>query len=119
MLTIGCVRRYVALNTLNKVVAMDTNAVLRHRQTILACLHDGDISIRRRALELCYALINETNVRIVVKELLIFLEVADNEFKLGMTTEISLAAERFAPNKRYHIDTVLRTLKTVRFACLS
>ncbi|KIK99344.1 hypothetical protein PAXRUDRAFT_822821 [Paxillus rubicundulus Ve08.2h10] len=103
--------RYVALNTLNKVVSMDTNAVQRHRNIILDCLRDGDISIRRRALELSYALINEHNVRVLVRELLAFLEVADDEFKTGMTTQISLAAERFAPNKRWHIDTVLRTLK--------
>ncbi|KAF5338343.1 hypothetical protein D9611_012525 [Ephemerocybe angulata] len=103
--------RYVALNTLNKVVTMDTNAVQRHRNTILDCLRDGDISIRRRALELSYALINEQNVRILIRELLAFLEVADDEFKLGLTTQISLAAERFAPNKRWHIDTVLRVLK--------
>ncbi|KIJ20668.1 hypothetical protein PAXINDRAFT_6462 [Paxillus involutus ATCC 200175] len=103
--------RYVALNTLNKVVSMDTNAVQRHRNIILDCLRDGDISIRRRALELSYALINEQNVRVLVRELLAFLEVADDEFKTGMTTQISLAAERFAPNKRWHIDTVLRTLK--------
>lgn len=94
---------------------MDTNAVQRHRNTILDCLRDGDISIRRRALELSYALINEQNVRILIRELLAFLEVADNEFKLGMTTQISLAAERFAPNKRWHIDTFLRVLKLVRF----
>ncbi|TFK71641.1 Adaptor protein complex AP-1 gamma subunit [Pluteus cervinus] len=103
--------RYVALNTLNKVVSMDTNAVQRHRNIILDCLRDGDISIRRRALELSYALINEQNVRILIRELLAFLEVADDEFKLGMTTQISLAAERFAPNKRWHIDTFLRVLK--------
>ncbi|KAF9563998.1 Adaptor protein complex AP-1 gamma subunit, partial [Agrocybe pediades] len=103
--------RYVALNTLNKVVSMDTNAVQRHRNIILDCLRDGDISIRRRALELSYALINEQNVRILIRELLAFLEVADDEFKLGLTTQISLAAERFAPNKRWHIDTVLRVLK--------
>ncbi|KAF9052363.1 gamma-adaptin [Hymenopellis radicata] len=103
--------RYVALNTLNKVVSMDTNAVLRHRNTILDCLRDGDISIRRRALELSYALINEQNVRVLVRELSAFLEVADEEFKLGMTTQICLAAERFAPSKRWHIDTVLRVLK--------
>jgi AP-1 complex subunit gamma-1 len=30
-----------------------------------------------------------------------------------MTTQISLAAERFAPNKRWHIDTVLRFLRLV------
>ncbi|KAK8864299.1 hypothetical protein IAR55_001545 [Kwoniella newhampshirensis] len=103
--------RYVALNTLNKVVAMDTNAVQRHRNTILDCLRDGDISIRRRALELSYALVNEGNVRVMTRELLSFLEVADNEFKLGMTTQICLGAERFAPNKRWQIDTVLRVLK--------
>ncbi|KAI5984304.1 adaptin N terminal region-domain-containing protein [Pisolithus albus] len=103
--------RYVALNTLNKVISVDTNAVQRHRNIILDCLRDGDISIRRRALELSYALINEQNVRILVRELLAFLEVADDEFKTGMTTQISLAAERFAPNKRWHIDTVLRSLK--------
>jgi AP-1 complex subunit gamma-1 len=92
---------------------MDTNAVQRHRNTILDCLRDGDISIRRRALELSYALVNESNVKIMTRELLSFLEVADNEFKLGMTTQISLGAERFAPNKRWQIDTVLRVLKLV------
>lgn len=102
------------MNTLNKVVSIDTNAVQRHRNIILDCLRDGDISIRRRALELSYALINEGNVRILIRELLAFLEVADDEFKLGMTTQISLAAERFAPNKRWHIDTFLRVLKLVR-----
>ncbi|CAH7665880.1 AP-1 complex subunit gamma-1 [Phakopsora pachyrhizi] len=103
--------RYVALNTLNKVVGIDTNSVQRHRTIILDCLRDGDISIRRRALELSYALINEQNVRVMIRELLAFLEVADNEFKLGMTTQICLAADRFAPNKRWHIDTMLRVLK--------
>lgn len=103
---------YVALNTLNKV-ALSDNAVQRHRDVVLSCLSDGDVSIRRRALELSYALINEQNIRIMMRELLAFLEVADNEFKSGLTTQISLAAERFAPNKRWHIDTVLRTLTLV------
>jgi len=90
---------------------MDTNAVQRHRAIILDCLRDGDISIRRRALELSFALINESNVRVLTRELLSFLEVADAEFKLSMTTQICLAAERYAPNRRWHIDTVLRVLK--------
>ena len=95
------------------MVGIDTNAVQRHRTIILDCLRDGDISIRRRALELSYALINESNIRVLTRELLAFLEVADNEFKLGMTTQACAAAERFAPNRRWHIDTVLRVLKLV------
>ncbi|KAK7967818.1 uncharacterized protein PG986_002095 [Apiospora aurea] len=102
--------RYVALNTLIKVVAIEPNAVQRHRSTILDCLRDPDISIRRRALELSFTLVNESNVRILIRELLAFLEVADNEFKPTMTTQIGLAADRYAPNKRWHVDTMLRVL---------
>lgn len=102
--------RYVALNTLIKVVAIEPNAVQRHRNTILECLRDPDISIRRRALELSFTLINESNVRVLIRELLAFLEVADNEFKPTMTSQIGVAADRFAPNKRWHVDTMLRVL---------
>ncbi|KIX01925.1 uncharacterized protein Z518_07864 [Rhinocladiella mackenziei CBS 650.93] len=103
--------RYVALNTLIKVVAIEPNAVQRHRNTILECLRDPDISIRRRALDLSFTLIREDNVRVLIRELLAFLEVADTEFKSVMTTQIGIAADRFAPNKRWHIDTMLRVVK--------
>ncbi|KAF5670186.1 putative gamma-adaptin precursor [Fusarium denticulatum] len=102
--------RYVALNTLIKVVAIEPNAVQRHRNTILECLRDPDISIRRRALDLSFTLINESNVRVLIRELLAFLEVADNEFKPTMTSQIGIAADKFAPNKRWHFDTMLRVL---------
>lgn len=105
--------RYVALNTLIKVVAVEPNAVQRHRNTILDCLRDPDISIRRRALDLSFTLINEGNVRVLVRELLSFLEVADTEFKPIMTSQIGIAADRYAPNKRWHVDTMLRVLKLV------
>ncbi|KAH7141182.1 glycosyl hydrolase family 47-domain-containing protein [Dactylonectria estremocensis] len=102
--------RYVALNTLIKVVAIEPNAVQRHRNTILECLRDPDISIRRRALDLSFTLINESNVRVLIRELLAFLEVADNEFKPTMTSQIGIAADKYSPNKRWHFDTMLRVL---------
>ena len=46
----------------------DNQAVQRHRNTVVDCLSDSDISIRRRALELTFALVNETNVRGLVRE---------------------------------------------------
>ena len=103
--------RYVALNTLIKVVAVEPNAVQRHRNTILECLRDPDISIRRRALDLSFTLINASNVSLLIRELLAFLEVADNEFKPIMTSQIGVAADRYAPSKRWHVDTMLRVLK--------
>jgi AP-1 complex subunit gamma-1 len=59
---------YVALNTLMKTLSTEAAAVQRHRTTILELVHDMDITIRRRALELSFALVNETNVLSVTKE---------------------------------------------------
>lgn len=105
--------RYVALNTLLKTVHDETSAVQRHRTTILECLKDPDVSIRRRAMELSFALVNSHNIRTMMKELLTFLEKADPEFKAQCSSNIVMAAERFAPNKRWHLDTLLKVLVAV------
>jgi len=104
--------RYVALNTLLKVVSADYNAVQRHRSTIVDCLKDPDVSIKRRAVELCFALINANNIRGMVKELLFFLEKCDPEFKGDCSSNLVTAAEKHAPNKRWHIDTIMKILTT-------
>ncbi|XP_069185793.1 AP-1 complex subunit gamma-1 isoform X3 [Procambarus clarkii] len=103
--------RYVALNTLLRVVHADNSAVQRHRSTILECLKDADISIRRRAMELCFALINGNNIRTMMKELLTFLEKAEPEFKASCSSKCVLAAEKFSPNVRWHIDTLLKVVE--------
>ncbi|XP_054086806.1 AP-1 complex subunit gamma-1 isoform X1 [Zeugodacus cucurbitae] len=102
--------RYVALNTLLRTVHADTSAVQRHRTTILECLKDPDVSIRRRAMELSFALINAQNIRTMTKELLLFLEKADPEFKAQCSSGMMLAAERYSPNARWHLDTQLSVL---------
>ena len=104
--------RYVALNTLLKTVALDSNAVQRHRTTVLECLKDPDVSIKRRAMELCFALTNTNNFQIMSKELISFLQSAEPEFKAQCSSSMVTSAERFAPNKRVHIDTLLDVLKT-------
>lgn len=105
--------RYVALNTLLRTVHVDTSAVQRHRSTILECLKDPDVSIRKRAMELSFALINSQNIRTMMKELLQFLEKADAEFKAQCSSNIVNSAERYAPNKRWHLDTLLKVLVAV------
>jgi AP-1 complex subunit gamma-1 len=102
--------RYVALNTLLRTVHVDTSAVQRHRSTILECLKDPDISIRKRAMELSFALVNSQNIRTMMKELITFLEKADPEFKAHCSSNIVMSAERFSPNKRWHLDTLLKVL---------
>ncbi|KAJ0180313.1 hypothetical protein K1T71_003717 [Dendrolimus kikuchii] len=100
--------RYVALNTLLRTVHVDTSAVQRHRTTILECLKDPDVSIRRRAMELSFALVNGQNIRSMMKELLLFLERSDAEFKAHCSSAMVLAAERYAPSNKWHLDTLFR-----------
>jgi AP-1 complex subunit gamma-1 len=93
--------RYVALNTLSQVVAVDTQAVQRHRNTIVDCVKDADVSIRRRALELVYGLINESNIKTLTSELLDYLAVSDNAFKPDLTNKVAQLVQRFAPDRRW------------------
>ena len=46
----------------------------RHQKSVIASLRDADVSIRRRALDLLFAMCNRTNAPDIVAELLRYLE---------------------------------------------
>uniref|UniRef100_K3WEF7 AP-1 complex subunit gamma n=1 Tax=Globisporangium ultimum (strain ATCC 200006 / CBS 805.95 / DAOM BR144) TaxID=431595 RepID=K3WEF7_GLOUD len=102
--------RYVALNTLSKVVVDDAAAVQRHTNTIVDCLKDPDTSIRQRALELIYALVNESNIQSLAREMLNYLVVAPADQKPTLCSRIADAVDRYAPSNRWHIDTLITML---------
>ncbi|XP_025863338.2 AP-1 complex subunit gamma-like 2 isoform X4 [Vulpes vulpes] len=94
------------------MVQSDHSAVQRHRPTVVECLREVDASLSRRALELSLALVNSSNVRAMTQELQSFLESCSPDLRADCASGILLAAERFAPTKRWHIDTILRVLTT-------
>uniref|UniRef100_A0A4W6ED23 AP-1 complex subunit gamma n=1 Tax=Lates calcarifer TaxID=8187 RepID=A0A4W6ED23_LATCA len=101
--------RYVALTSLLKTVQTDHNAVQRHRSTIVDCLKDLDVSIKRRAMELSFALVNGNNIRGMMKELLYFLDSCDPEFKADCASGVFLAAEKYGTDSltSLHVTAVL------------
>ncbi|MBA0688225.1 hypothetical protein Goari_006027, partial [Gossypium aridum] len=102
--------RYVGLNMLMKAIMVDAKAVQRHRATILECVKDSDASIQKRALELVYLLVNESNVKPLTKELIEYLEVSNQEFKGDITAKICSLVEKFSPAKIWYIDQMLKVL---------
>ncbi|CAN1321053.1 AP-1 complex subunit gamma-2 [Linum perenne] len=102
--------RYVALNMLMRAITIDAQAVQRHRATILECVKDSDASIRKRALDLVYLLVNEGNVKSLTKDLIEYLEVSDQEFKGDLTAKICSVIEKYSPEKIWYIDQMLKVL---------
>uniref|UniRef100_A0A8D3C8R8 AP-1 complex subunit gamma n=1 Tax=Scophthalmus maximus TaxID=52904 RepID=A0A8D3C8R8_SCOMX len=100
--------RYIAMTSLQRIVGTDHNAVQRHRGTIVDCLKDQDASVKRRALELSLALVSASNIRTMMKELLLFLSSCPP----GAQIRCVCVSVRYAPSQRWHIDTILHVLTT-------
>lgn len=110
--------RYVALDTLLQVVEFEPLAVQRHRSTIVGCLHDGDISIRRRALELTFGIMNQQNIKLLTKELLNYLKKEDDEeLKFYITTQLSISCEKFNANLEWTLETMISMLNIAGNYC--
>lgn len=122
--------RYVALNTLSRCIVEQKqsgradelvvsdgesannamSALQRHRTTVVECLKDPDISIRQRALELIYHLVNETNVETLTAELLNYLVLCPREHRADICARILKVVDRFSPDDRWRVDTLITTL---------
>ena len=104
--------RYVALNTLSRALRGDLGAVQRHRSTILQCLKDPDVSIRRRALELTYKLVTDRNANDLISELCLFVDVIDEEFRPALVENLLRLADAFSQGDRWHANLALRILRS-------
>lgn len=92
------------------MILVDYNAVARHKSTIIDCLKDHDMVIRKIALDLIYQICTTQNVKSIVKELLNFLLRAEREFKEELANKICMSVEKYAPNKKWHVDTCVKVL---------
>ena len=110
--------RYVALDTLLQVIEFEPLAVQRHRATIVGCLHDGDISIRRRALELTFGIMNQQNIKLLTKEVLKYLTNEDDEeLKSYITTQLSISCEKYNANLEWTLETMISMLNIAGNYC--
>ncbi|GMM27384.1 Apl4 protein [Martiniozyma asiatica (nom. inval.)] len=103
--------RYVALDTLLSVIEFEPLAVQRHRSLIVKCLNDDDISIRRRSLELTFGIINSKNIKILTKELILFLNNDDDDLKGYITTQLTICINKFSSDIEWNLINFVELLK--------
>jgi len=117
--------RYVALNTLSRCIvgpdSSDPNsassALQRHRTTVVDCLKDPDISIRQRALELIYHLVNDENVETLTSELLNYLVLCPREHRSDICARILKVVDKYSPEDRWRLDTLITMLTIAGREC--
>jgi Adaptin N terminal region len=76
-------------------------------------LQDPDVSIRRRAMELSFQLVVESNLETMTRELLAFLNRSEPEVKSVCASNLVSIAERYAPSPSWHFHTLFEILQAV------
>jgi len=104
--------KYVALNALCQLVHRDHAAVNEHRAIIIELLRDNDVPVRRKALDLIFALVNKSNAKNLVKEMLNYFAIAPGEqqFKADLANKIYYLVDTYAPTCNWYIGTMIKVL---------
>ncbi|KAN0060884.1 hypothetical protein ACQY0O_006618 [Thecaphora frezii] len=104
--------RYLGLDTMAHLAAYaeSLEPIKMHQGTIILSLKDKDISVRRRGLDLLYSMCDVTNAKVIVAELLKYMQVADYALREEMVLKIAILTEKFATEYNWYVDTILRLI---------
>lgn len=104
--------RYLGLEAMARFAAVEgaVPGLRPHLPKIQYSLKQADVSIRRRALDLMFALADQDNVVSVTAELLEFLAKADFDSREDIVLKIAILAERYATDFCWYVDLMLELI---------
>jgi AP-2 complex subunit alpha len=104
--------RYLGLEAMTHLAARaDTlEPIKQHQEVIIGSLKDRDISVRRKGLDLLYSMCDATNARVIVGELLHYLQNADFAIREEMVLKIAILTEKYATDVQWYVDISLRLI---------
>lgn len=105
--------KYLALDGMAKLSKYTNgNKILKdHSTIILQSLRDADISIRRRALDLLFLTCTQDSVKLICKELLIYLKEDEPQLKEDITLKVAILSEKYATDYFWYIDVCIKMLE--------
>mmetsp|Transcript_70491 Transcript_70491/g.204298 ORF Transcript_70491/g.204298 Transcript_70491/m.204298 type:complete len:1018 (-) Transcript_70491:23-3076(-) len=106
--------RYLGLETMARLAIMPSmhEHLERYKNLIIEKMQEPDVSIRRQALNLLYALCTPQNWQHIVDELLEILAHSDGLLQEELVLKIAILAERNAPNFTWYVDVVFKMLES-------
>lgn len=104
--------RYLGLEAMTHLAARaeDLDPIKAHQEIILGSLKDRDISVRRKGLDLLYSMCDFSNARVIVGELLQYLQNADFAIREEMVLKIAILTEKYATDVQWYVDISLRLI---------
>ena len=99
--------KYLGLMALGEMVKENPTVAAKHQMAVMNCLQSDDEALRRKAIDLLFAISNENNVQVVIDKMLDFLKTTNDEyFQVLLINRVNDLAERFAPNPSWYIKTI-------------
>ena len=84
--------------------------VKKHQTTIVSALRDADISIRRKALDLLYVMVDKSNAGEIVGEMLDYLSTAEYAIKEDLVVKIAILCEKYASDYSWYVDVIMNII---------
>lgn len=103
--------RYLGLDAMYKLVRAEGTAdVQQHLDMVISSIKESDVSVRKRALDLLFAMTDHSNCEQIVEELLLNLSSSDEAIKDEIIVKIAILSEKFAKDLTWYLDTLVKVI---------
>ncbi|KAJ9457126.1 AP-4 complex subunit epsilon [Diplonema papillatum] len=104
--------KYLGITSLSRIVLIDPSYAAEHRKIVMGCLEDHDETIKRKTLDILYAMTNPDSVELIVARLIKFLGAAHDVYlKADLVSNVCELAFRFFPTMEWYIGTMNHVIK--------
>ncbi|CCW64516.1 unnamed protein product [Phytomonas sp. EM1] len=116
--------RYIGLDLLRKLRHVDIPEFTyqayckQYQSQIIVSLHDADVSIRRKALDVLVGMCNASNSSDIIKTLLVYLPVADEpDFRMYLVSSIAFLSGKYIDDPNAYTDIMLTIVAQAGNTC--
>ncbi|KAG2486441.1 hypothetical protein HYH03_014888 [Edaphochlamys debaryana] len=99
--------RYVGIDALAGITALNPAAAAEHQVAVLDCLEDPDDTLKLKTLELLYKMTRSNNIQVIVDKMMGYLGTcSDDHIRRDVVRKVCDLAERYAPSPAWFVTTL-------------